>query len=275
MNQSALRISVLGAGSWGLAMTNLLAGKGHKVTLCEKEGKLGGQINIASVPPFMQEISQLIQYLSRQAEKAGVQIELGTEVTPELIDERKPDVLIVAVGATPMIPEGLKGTDRDHVVTAWEVLAGHEASLAGNVVIVGGGLVGCETADFLAQTTDNMGVAPTHVTILEMQDRLALDGNAEARHLLMERLNEKRVEIMLKSKADEIVEGGVLFTKDGKEVSVQGAEYVILATGAKSADNLSAAVKDKVAEVYVIGDARKPATALGATAQAAWAGREI
>jgi pyruvate/2-oxoglutarate dehydrogenase complex dihydrolipoamide dehydrogenase (E3) component len=223
----------------------------------------------------MQEISQLIQYLSRQAKKAGVNVELGTEVTPELIEERKPDVLIVAVGATPLIPEGLKGTDRDNVVTAWEVLAGHEASLAGNVVIVGGGLVGCETADFLAQTTDNMGVAPTHVTILEMRDRLALDGNSEARHLLMERLYEKRVEIMLNAEAMEIVDGGVLFTKEGKEVSVQGAEYVILATGAKSADNLSAAVKDKVAAVYVIGDARNPATALGATAQAAWAGREI
>jgi len=223
----------------------------------------------------MQEISQLIQYLSTQAQKAGVRVELGKEVTPELIDERKPDVLIVATGAAPLIPEALQGVDRDNVVTAWEVLAGHEASLAGNVVIVGGGLVGCETADFLAQTTDNMGVAPTHVTILEMQDRLALDGNSEARHLLMERLREKEVDIMLKSKADEIVEGGVLFTKDGKEVSVQGAEYVILATGAKSLDNLSAAVKDKVAEIVVIGDARHPATALQATAQAAWAARDI
>ena len=118
-------------------------------------------------------------------------------------------------------------------------------------------------------------MAPTHVTILEMQDRLALDGNSEARHLLMERLHEKRVDIMVKAKAEEIVDGGVLFTKDGQEVSVQGAEYVILATGAKSANNLSETVKDKVAKVYVIGDARNPATALQATADAAWAGREI
>jgi len=91
----------------------------------------------------------------------------------------------------------------------------------------------------------------------------------------MDRLREKQVDIMLKSKADEIVEGGVLFTKDGQEVSVQGAEYVILATGAKSVNNLSEAVKDKVGEVYVIGDARNPATALQATADAAWAGREV
>jgi NADH dehydrogenase FAD-containing subunit len=178
-------------------------------------------------------------------------------------------------GFDPLIQDTLRGADRDTVVTAWEVLAGNEASLAGNVVIVGGGLVGCETADFLAQTTDNMVVAPTHVAILEMQDRLALDGNAEARHVLMDRLREKRVEIMLKSKADEIVDGGVLFTKDSQEVSVQGAEYVVLATGAESVNTLSEAVKDKVAKVYVIGDARNPATALQATADAAWAGREI
>jgi len=269
------KVLVAGGGPAGLEAARVAALRGHKVTLYERKEKLGGQINIASVPPFMQEISLLIQYLSTQVEKAGVKVELGKEVTPELIDELKPDALIVATGAEPLIPEALKGVHKDNVVTAWEVLAGHEAALAGNVVIVGGGLVGCETADFLAQTTDNLGVAPTYVTILEMQDRLALDGNSEARHLLMERLVEKRVDIRLNSKADEIVEGGVLFTKDGQEVSVQGAEYVILATGAKSVNTLSEAVKDKVAEVYVIGDARNPATALQATSDAAWAGREV
>lgn len=269
------QVLVAGGGPAGLEAARVAALRGHKVNLFEKREKLGGQINIASVPPFMQEISQLIQYLSRQVEKAGVQVELGKEVTPELIDELKPDVVIVATGAEPLIPDSLRGTDRDNVVTAWEVLAGHEAALAGNVVIVGGGLVGCETADFLAQTTDNMDVAPTHVTILEMRDRLALDGNPEARHLLMERLYEKRVEILLNAKAKEVVDGGVVLTRNGQEVSVQGAEYVILATGAKSVDVLSAAVKDKVPEVYVIGDARDPATALQATADAAEVGRKI
>ena len=269
------QVLVAGGGPAGLEVARVAALRGHKVTVCEKKEKLGGQINIASVPPFMQEISQLIQYLSKQAQKAGVHIELGKEVTAELIDERKPDVVVVATGATPLIPASIQGTDKDHVVTAWEVLAGHQASLAGKVVIIGGGLVGCETADFLAQTTDNMGVAATHVTILEMQDRLALDGNPEARHLLMERLREKRVEILLGAEVKEIIDGGVVFARKGQEVSVQGAEYVILATGAKSVDNLSAAVKGKVAEVYVIGDAQTCATALQATAAAAAVGREI
>jgi NADH dehydrogenase FAD-containing subunit len=91
----------------------------------------------------------------------------------------------------------------------------------------------------------------------------------------MERLREKRVEILLGAEVKEIIDGGVVFTRKGQEVSVQGAEYVILATGAKSVDNLSEAIKNKVAEVYVIGDAQTCATALQATAAAAAVGRKI
>jgi len=157
-----------GGGPAGLELARVAALRGHKVTLCEKEEKLGGQINIASVPPFMQEMSLLAKHLAIQVEKVGVQVELGVEVTAELLDERKPDVLVVATGAVPVVPEDLPGIDNDKVVTAWDILAGHEAGLARKVVIIGGGLVGCETADFLAQTSDNKGVAATDVTLLEM-----------------------------------------------------------------------------------------------------------
>jgi len=108
-----------------------------------------------------------------------------------------------------------------------------------------------------------------------MQDRLALDGNSEARHLLMQRLHEKRVDILLQAEAKEILDDGVVFTRKGQEESIRGAEYIILATGAKSADDLSAGIKDKVAEVHVIGDAHTPATALQATAAGAVVGRSI
>jgi NAD(H)-dependent 7beta-hydroxy-3-oxo-delta4-cholenoic acid oxidoreductase len=273
--QTPKNVLVVGGGPAGLEVARVAALRGHKVTLSEKEQKLGGQITIAAVAPFMQEISQLIRYLVMQIEKAGVKVELGQEVTAALIAERKPDAVVIATGAGPLIPESLQGIDQAQVVTAWDVLAGHEASLAARVVIIGGGLVGCETADLLAQTTDNMEVAATHVTILEMQDTLALDGSSQARHLLMGRLREKEVEIMLGAEVLEILDDGVRYKRNGREETLHGMEYIILAVGVKSVDNLSAAIKDTVSEVHVIGDARRPARALQATASAARVGRKI
>jgi len=269
------QVLVAGGGPAGMEAARVAALRGHQVTLCEKSDRLGGQINIASVPPFMQEMSQLVKYLSRQVEKAGVKVELSKEVTAELVEELKPDVVIVATGASPVVPEDFPGIDKDKVVTAWDILAGDEIGLSRKVVIIGGGLVGCETADFLAQTSDNMGVAATDVTVLEMQDSVALDGVSETRHLLVERLREKRVEVVHQAKVTEILDDGVKYEKGGQEETIHGAEGIILAMGVKSVDNLSAAIKDKVAEVYVIGDASTPAKALQATAAAAEVGRKI
>ena len=269
------RVLVAGGGPAGLEAARVAAIRGHHVTLCEKGPQLGGQVNLASVPPFMQEIGQLIKYLSLQVQKAGVQVELGQEVTPAFIDERMPDVVVVATGAAPLLPSSIPGIDKDTVVTAWEVLGGHPAATARNVIIVGGGLTGCETADFLADTSDNLAAAPTEVTILEMRDSIALDSVAEPRHLLLNRLREKRVRILLRAEVKEILDDGVVFVRDGEKESIRGAEYVILAAGARPVDKLSTEIREKVAEVYVIGDAKGPARVLEATATAAEIARRI
>ncbi|TET74982.1 MAG: FAD-dependent oxidoreductase, partial [Dehalococcoidia bacterium] len=190
------RVLVAGGGPAGLEAARVAALRGHQVALLEKEGKLGGQLNLASVPSHMQELSQLIKYLSRQVEKAGVKVELGKEVTPELVDEMKPDVVIVATGACPLTPDDIPGVDNERVVTAWDVLAGKAVTAARNVVILGGGLVGCETADFLAETGDNPAVGRTAVTIVEMLGDVALDMPSEVKHLLMQRLHAKGVKIL-------------------------------------------------------------------------------
>jgi NADPH-dependent 2,4-dienoyl-CoA reductase/sulfur reductase-like enzyme len=245
------------------------------VTLYEKAEKLGGQLNLASVPPFKQEISQVIKYLSCQIQKLGVEVELGKQVTPELVGELKPDVVVVATGACPLRPKSIPGIDKETVVTAWEVLGGHPAGTARSVVIIGGGLVGCETADFMAEPDDNLAVTPTEVTIVEMLESLATDGGAEARHLLMERLRAKRVRILTRSEVKEILDDGVVFVRDGREESIRGVEHVVLAMGAAPLDDLSAEIKDKVSEVHVIGDAQEPRSVLEATATAAEIGRKI
>jgi 2,4-dienoyl-CoA reductase-like NADH-dependent reductase (Old Yellow Enzyme family)/thioredoxin reductase len=269
------RVVVAGGGPAGLEVARVAALRGHEVTLYEKEEKLGGQVNLASVAPFKQEISQVIKYLSHQAKKAGVTVELGKELTPELVDELKPDVVIVATGAAPARPKGIPGIDKESVITAWDVLGGKAAGAAKSAVIIGGGLAGCETADFMADTSDNLAAESTDVTILEMLDDVATDGVAAPRHLLLERLRAKRVRILTNAEVKEILDDGVVFVRNGQEESIRGVEHVVLAMGAMPLDNLSEAIKDKVAEVHVIGDAKEPRRVLEATASAAEIGRMI
>jgi len=269
------QVLVAGGGPAGLEAARVAALRGHQVTLFEREHKLGGQVNLASVPPYMQEIGQLIKYLSRQVEKVGVKVEVGKEVAPELVDEMKPDVVIVATGASPLIPDDIPGINKDMVVTAWDILAGRTAPTAKDVVILGGGLVGCETADFLAETGDNLAAGRTAVTIVEMLEDVALDMGIEARHLLMERLHAKGVKILTSAKVKEILDDGVLFIRDGQEESVRNVDSIILALGSRPVDHLSEKIKDKVAEVYVIGDAKEPRKVLEATAEGAEIGRKI
>jgi 2,4-dienoyl-CoA reductase-like NADH-dependent reductase (Old Yellow Enzyme family)/thioredoxin reductase len=271
------RVLVAGGGPAGMEAARVAALRGHDVTLCERRQKLGGQVNLASVAPFKQEISQVVGYLSREVEKAGVKVELGKEVTPSLVVELKPDTVIVATGATPLRPASIPGIDGEKVVSAWEVLAGRsEAAIAGNVLIIGGGLVACELADFLADTHDNTGAMPTIVTMLEMQPLMAIQSVYEVRHLLMKRLHEKGVQMINGATVTEIFEDGAAYTThDGKEESVRGAEYVILAMGSQPLDELSGKLEGRVPEIHVIGDAKEVARILEATAAAAELARQI
>jgi NADPH-dependent 2,4-dienoyl-CoA reductase/sulfur reductase-like enzyme len=269
------RVFVAGGGPAGLEAARVAALRGHQVTLFEKGPKLGGQVNLASVPPFMQEMSQVIKYLSRQVEKVGVEVKLGKEVTPELVEEMKPDVVIVATGAAPAIPQDIPGIDKDRVVTAWDVLAGKAAAAARDVVILGGGLVGCETADFLAETGENLAAGRTTVTIVEMMEAVGLDMTSEPRHLLMMRLEAKGVKILTSAKVKEILDDGVVYIRDGKEEAIHNVDNIILALGARPVDHLSEKLKGKVPEVHVIGDANEPRKVLEATTEGAQVGRRI
>ncbi|MCP5042227.1 MAG: FAD-dependent oxidoreductase [bacterium] len=265
------RVLVAGGGPAGLEAARLAAVRGHDVTLCERRDKLGGQVNLACVAPFKQELSQVVSYLSREVEKAGVKVEMGKEVTPSLVDELKPDVVIVATGAAPVRPASIPGIDAENVVSAWEVLAGKsEAAIAANVLIIGGGLVACELADFLADTHDNTGATPAIVTMIEMQPLMAMQSVYEVRHLLMQRLHEKGVRTINGATVKEILEDGAIYTThDGKEEEIHGAEYVILAMGSKPYDELSAKIEGMAPEVHVVGDAKEVARILEATSAAA------
>ena len=221
--------------------------------------------------------------------KAKVQVRLGTEVTAQLVDELKPDVVVVATGGVPSIPD-IPGVQRENVVSAHDVLASKVGIHGGNVLVIGGGMVGLEIADLLANPGDNPLVGRTRVTVVEMLENVGMEIAAEARILLMEALREKGAEIVTSTRVKEILPDGVrvvntikeilpdwtTVTKDGdEERTIGGIDRIILALGVQSVDDLSEKIGDDVSEVHVIGDAKQPRRVLEAIAEGAEVGRAI
>jgi len=268
------KVLVAGGGPGGLEAARVAALRGHQVTLFEKQAKLGGQLNLAAIPPMKQELSKWVIYLSTQVKKAGVKVELKKEATPELIEKMKPDVVIVATGGECLIPP-IPGVDGPKVITGHAVLTGKVAISRGKVLIIGGGMVGCELADMLADPGYNQTTGSLPVTIVEMLADIGLDVIPQTRMLLLLRLQQKGVKAITSATVKEILEDGVVITRNGQEETIRGMDYIILAMGAKSVNELSDKIKDKVAEVYVIGDAKEPRKALEAIAEGAEVGRKI
>jgi len=283
------KVMVIGGGPGGLHAAMVAAKRGHEVTLYEKQDRVGGQFNLAVIPPGKQELTKATQFLAHQVAKAGVKVHLNSEVTPATVDKEKPDVAIVATGGEALILN-IPGVKERHVVTAHDVLSGKVRRPYGDVLIIGGGMVGLETAEFLANPGHNPIVGRTSVTVIEMLGNVGMDMVPEGRTLLMERLHEAQVRILTNRKVREILKDGVLVVdtivetkpdrtvvcKEGdKEEAIRGMKTIVLAMGAKSVDVLSAELKGKVPEVYVIGDAKKPRKALEAIAEAAEVARKI
>jgi len=264
------KVMVVGAGPGGMEAARVAAERGHQVTLFEKEGKTGGLFNLAAMPPHKQELTLLTKFLTKQILRAGVALRLNTEVTPSLVDEFEPDVLVIATGGEPLVPD-LPGVEGPKVVTANAVLAGEFPILPGHVLVVGGGLTGCETAEYMRKLGDNQLVGDTMVTIVEMSDKIACDAAPENRAVLMDRLRKKGIEIRTNSKVKAILEDGVLIEREGEEETLRGISRVVLAVGAKPVDVLSQTLRDKVAQVYTIGDAKATRTSLEAIQE----GREV
>ncbi|SHF93053.1 2,4-dienoyl-CoA reductase [Caldanaerobius fijiensis DSM 17918] len=242
------KVLVIGGGPGGLEAARVAALRGHEVILCEKQGELGGQLRIAAVPPHKEEINDLTNYLISQVEKSGVRIIKGKEADTKMIREIKADAVIVATGSEPIIPE-IPGIDQKNVVTAHDVLSG-SASVGEKVVVVGGGLVGCETAEFLADQGKQ-------VTLIEMLDDIAVDVGSLTRGLLLNRMVEKKITMLTKSKVREILTNGVIIEKEDRTEEITGIDTVVIAVGSRPKNELLKSIEGEGIPVYAIGDCIK------------------
>ncbi|MEM1798688.1 MAG: FAD-dependent oxidoreductase, partial [Candidatus Jordarchaeales archaeon] len=239
---------------------------------------------LASAPKERSEFKAFINYLRRQVEKLGIKVVFGTEVTPELVEREKPDVVIVATGARPIKPK-IPGIDKKNVVYAHDVLAG-KVFVGEKVVIVGGGGVGCETALYL---TDEGSIDPEtmifllerralsferalkllrksrDVVIVEMTDRIARDVGLTTRWTIRQSLELRKVRIVTNARVDEITDEGVI-VNNGEQFFE--ADTVVIAVGSEPNNELVKQLEGKVAELYAVGDCVNPRKALEAIREA-------
>jgi 2,4-dienoyl-CoA reductase-like NADH-dependent reductase (Old Yellow Enzyme family)/thioredoxin reductase len=253
------KVLIVGGGPAGMEVARVAALRGHKVSLWEAKDRLGGALIPASAAPYKDEIPNLTAYLTAQIRKLGVKVELNKEATAETIVEAGADEVILATGGVPIVPE-IPGIEKDNVVTAVDVLTGKK-EVGEKVAIIGGGLVGCETAEYLASVGKK-------VTLVEMLPAIARDVGITNRRALRTRVLAAGVEVLTSTEAKAVTDRGVMVEAGGQVRTVE-ADSVVLAVGFKPNTKLWEALKDRVSGLHLIGDAARPSKLLEAI-RAGW-----
>ncbi len=253
------KIIVVGGGPGGMEAAWIAAARGHQVTLLEKSNKLGGQVIPGSIPPHKHELARALKYYSQMCKKYGVDIQLGTEADAANIISANPDEVVLATGATPFTPaianEGIPVVQANDVLNG-KVIAGQK------VLIVGGGMVGLETAEYLL--TQNR-----QATIVEMLDKAGEGLSPSIQYFIFRALKEGGVEILLHTKVEKFTKDGAVCSSVTGEVKLLRFDMVILAVGSKAYNPLENALKGKVPSLHIIGDAVKPRRIVDAVEEAA------
>lgn len=249
-SQEIKKIAVIGGGPAGMEAARILSLRGHKVVLFEKEAQLGGQLTLAATPPHKERIKPLITYLMTQLEKFHVDIRLNTGANLEEIRNVKPDCVILATGANPLVPQ-ISGVGLGHVVTANDILAGR-AEAGRKVVVIGAGSTGCETAEFLFDKGKE-------VTVVEMLPELASDMGFRDRVRLLLRVKKLAINFLTSARCSKIQEDGVtVVTEQGDEQLIK-ADTVVLAVGIEPETRFLPSLEAEGIKTYLAGDCNKGA----------------
>jgi 2,4-dienoyl-CoA reductase-like NADH-dependent reductase (Old Yellow Enzyme family)/thioredoxin reductase len=242
------KVTIVGAGISGCETAITAARKGHKVTVYEKDSQIGGQWLLAAVPPSKQDFTTLVAWQKHQMDKLGVEVKLNTKYTLTIAKEEKPDVIVIATGSQEKMLS-LKGLDGENVFKAQDILSGRKTLSGNNVLVLGGGSVGVETAAHVVQDFKK-------VSILEVREDIAIDGEYSNNYFLFKILDESKVQVHTKSFFQSYENGIVTYKYKDKDYTIDDVSDIIVAVGSASNRELAEELKDAGIEVIMVGDAK-------------------
>jgi 2,4-dienoyl-CoA reductase-like NADH-dependent reductase (Old Yellow Enzyme family)/thioredoxin reductase len=262
------RVLVVGSGPAGLAAARMTARRGHKVTVCEENGQMGGVARLAGLPPGRGEIGDIVRYFIHELSRLKVAVRLNTPMSQDLLASLSPDEVVLASGSLPDMPivRGLFTTQMD-LCTVIDLLEG-EATPGEKVIVLGGGQAGLVTADYLAE----MG---SEVVVLNRKRHYAEEMSSNDRFYLRERLKRDTVKLFKAVNLKKVTPDGVIFICQGQTITLKGFDTIVLAEGMQSIRKPAEILKKSAIPVHIIGDAKSPRTLMLAISEGEEIGREI